>query len=362
MSSISSVIQELGGKERLVTVLQSNLLWIKQSFKVNNNLGSSGIRSLKGSWGDVYPETTGYLVPTLHKLGLFLGDEEACELAIHQLAYFESIQNEDGSFYQSNDNQRPILFDTAQILEGLHYLAHTVQKSKPVLKMTIQAVDWLGKQLDKEGNFTDYQYVANYNPAYHSRVAWKMASAELIKYSKPRTKTKALIDRIAELQNENKTYKNWGFEAGAPAFSHTVAYTLRGLWECADITHNRKLRKSVLKSITELAKSIDENGVAGSYDNNWQGDYGFLCAAGNAQLAILFTSVYRYSGDKKFLDLLSPLLQPLLKAQRSKLIHRGAIPSSIPMRGAYQRFKYTNWTQKFFCDAILGLFDEIGSR
>ena len=362
MYSIESVIKDLGGKEKLVVTLQENLKWIKQSFKVNNNLGSSGIRSLKGTWGDVYPETTGYLVPTLHKLGLFLDDEEACELAIKQLSYFESIQNEDGSFFQSNDNERPILFDTSQIIEGLYYMAHTIPNPKPVLSMIIKAVDWLGKQLDEKGNFTDYQYVENYNPAYHARVAWKMASAELIKYSKPRTKTKALIERIAELQNENNSYKNWGFEKGAPAFSHTVAYTLRGLWECADITHNRKLRRSILKSITVLAKSITDNGVAGSYDQDWNGDFDYMCAAGNAQLAILFTSVYRYSGDKKFLSLVEPLLQPLLRAQRPKLIHRGAIPSSIPMRGAYQRFKYTNWTQKFFCDAILGLFDEIGSR
>ena len=40
-----------------------------------------------------------------------------------------------------------------------------------------------------------------------------------------------------------------------------------------------------------------------------------------------------------------------------KYENKGAIPSSIPLYGPYQRFKYTNWTQKFYCDATMSVME-----
>ena len=360
MDNIEKILERLGGRAKLLKSLNANLTWLINSFDHNKNKGSSGTRTLRGKWGDVYPETTGYLVPTLYRLGELLDRKDACELALSQLEFFKSIQNEDGSFFQATDNDQPIIFDTAQILEGLLFIAHTCKDPKPILKMIILAVDWLGLQLDAEGVFTDYNYVENYNPAYYARVAWLMASAELIKYSKPRTKTKALIKRIATLQNKNKTFSDWSLHPNQPANTHTIAYTLRGLMECTDITHDRKIRRTFLASAKKMRDVILESGIAGAYDQEWNGDYDFQCATGNAQLAILYTKLYRRSGDKLYLGTIVPLLLPLIKSQRKRFIHKGAIPSSIPISGPYQRYKYTNWTQKFYCDAILELFSGIG--
>ncbi len=360
MDNIEKILERLGGRAQLVESLNANLSWLMSSFEQNKNQGSSGTRTLRGHWGDVYPETTGYLVPTLYRLGELLNRKDACKLALAQLEFFKSIQNEDGSFYQTVDNDEPIIFDTAQILEGLLFIAHMSKKPNPVLKMIINAVDWLGKQLDEEGLFTRYNYVENYNPAYYARVAWLMASAELIKYSKPRTKTKTLMKRIVSMQNKNKTFSDWSLHPGQPANTHTIAYTLRGLMECADITHDRKVRRGVTGSARELRDQIQKSGIAGAYDLEWNGDYDYQCATGNAQLAIFFIKLYRHSGDKSFLTTIVPLLQPLIKSQRKRFIHKGAIPSSIPISGSYQRYKYTNWTQKFYCDALLELFNGIG--
>ncbi len=360
MDSIENVISKLGGREKLMDSLEVNLSWLMASFKANGNQGSSGTCTLRGKWGPAYPETTGYLIPTLYRTGQMLGKQEACELALDQLAFLKKIQNADGSFFQSVDNQVPIIFDTAQILEGLLFFAHMNKDPEPILKMVILAVDWLGTQLDEEGLFTNYNYVENFNPAYYARVAWLMASAELIKYSKPRTKTKALIKRITGLQLENKAFSDWSFHPDQPAYTHTIAYTLRGLTECVDILNDRKLRKTVTASVRKMKDLILDEGVAGSYDKDWNGDHSFTCATGNAQLAILFTMMYRRSGHKSYLEALVPLLKPLIKKQRKRFIHKGAIPSSIPISGPYQRYTYTNWTQKFYCDAILDLVGNSG--
>lgn len=327
--------------------------WLLESFHVNNDMGSSGTRSLRGKWGAVYPETTGYIVPTLYKAGELVGNDEACKVALKQIEFFSNIQNENGSFWQAMDNQSPIVFDTAQIVEGLLFIAHMSKKPRPILKMINRAVDWLGTQLDDEGRFVDHHYVPDHDPAYYARIAWLMAAGELIKYSKPRTKTKKLITRIVGLQNENKSFKDWGFHPDQPAHTHTIAYTFRGLWECANMLNDRKLRKQVRSSVHMLSHTIEEQGgIAGAYDESWQGDSAYICAVGNAQLAILYLLMYQHSGSKKYLKHVTDLMKPLVKSQRPKLVHRGAIPSSIPMSGKYQKLKYTNWTQKFYCDAL----------
>jgi len=356
LAEIRDIIEGLGGKEKVEGALRNNLAWIVKSFKVNKNLGSSGTRSVRGAWGPVYPETTGYLVSTLLAAAKYFEDEKLKALALQQLDFFKSIQNEDGSFHQSPTVTEPIVFDTAQIILGLLSITPELEAPKAVMNMIIKAVDWLGLQLDKEGNFTDHNYVDNYNPSYYSRIAWPMASAELIKYSKPRTKTKKLIARLAELQTTNRYFEPMGFSPEQDPYTHNIAYTLRGLWECAEIINDRKLKKKVRTSAHVLNEVIlTEGKVGGSYDKDWKGDYSYQCSVGNAQLALLNMILYERSGHKENLDVVLLLLKPLFKKQGKVLLNSGAIPSSIPISGQYQRYKYTNWTQKFFSDALLKL-------
>lgn len=356
MPEIKSIIAALGGQEKLETALSNNLEWLLKSFAVNRGAGSSGTRTMRGSWGAVYPETTGYLIPTLYHTATYLGNEEGKAMAMNQLAFLDSIANEDGSYQQSPELSEPIVFDTAQILHGLLFFSSMVDQPKATLNRTKLTADWLGTQLDDEGQFTAFNYVEGYNPSYYARIAWAMAAAELIKYSRPRTKTKTLIKKIAEMQNENFSFSSWGFYPDEPGLTHTIAYTLRGLWECGEILNDRKLKKKVRLSMNRLSEEITEHGaVAASYDQKWKGDYSYICATGNAQLALLYLILYERSGAKQNLEHVELLLRPLLAKQNKILLNKGAIPSSIPMKGKYQRFKYTNWTQKFFCDALLKL-------
>lgn len=360
MANISEIITNLGGKPKLEKALKNNMDWIVKSFKVNDHKGSSGTRSIRGTWGAVYPETTGYLVPTLLAYANYFNDSKVRKLALKQYSYFKSIQNKDGSFRQAEDNKEPIVFDTAQIILGLLAIVAEQEKPEPLLKMIRSAVDWLGLQLNDEGEFTSYNYVKNYNPAYYARVAWPMASAELIKYSKPRTKTKKLISRITDLQLENRSFDKMGFQKNQSAFTHNMAYTFRGLWECAEILNDRKLKKKVRHSMNALNEQILNKGkVAGTYSAKWKADYSFICSTGNAQLALMNLILYERSGHKRNLETVELLLKPLLKSQRNHLVNAGAVPSSIPIRGKYQRMKYTNWTQKFYCDALLKLLQLI---
>ena len=349
-------MSELGGQQKLEAALKSNLKWIAKSFEVNGLKGSSGKRTVYGQWGPPYPETTGYLIPTLLKCSPY--NDSLREIALAQLSFIRSIQNQDGSFYQLVENKAPIIFDTAQIVIGLIALCPEVLKFEEIAEVTKEAVIWMHEQLTEEGLFLEHNYVENYNPAYYARIAWAMSQGEAIFFSKITKKTKKLISRIADLQNADLMFAYAGFSAEEIPYTHTIAYTLRGLWECALYTNNKKLMHKVTDSLTRLSETLlSEGTAAGRYDAHWHGDYSFICSTGNAQLALLYLLVYERLLKKKFLQVVPLLLKPLLAGQRRLSLNKGAVPSSLPIWGPYQKWSFTNWTQKFYADALVSILE-----
>ena len=88
----------------------------------------SGVLCWEG--GDVYPEVTGYLIPTLLKYDEY-------DLARQYADYLLSIQNKDGSF--NGMDGKPKHFDTAAIYEGLTAIGDTdaAEKAKKYLEANI---------------------------------------------------------------------------------------------------------------------------------------------------------------------------------------------------------------------------------
>lgn len=358
LNDIQHIIDALGGKEKITASLKANLNWIYKSFKANDHLGSSGSRNIFGKWSDPYPETTGYLLPTLLNAAPYFSEENLISLSKLQLKFFESIKTVDGAYSQNMEDSEPVVFDVAQILLGLIAMVPFMEKSKDILLEIRITREWLRDILDDQGNFIAYNYVKEFQPAYYSRIAWPLGAAENIIDSRPSKKTKALVQRITESQNDNHSFKNWGFRKGEPALTHTIAYTLRGLWEYGEMVNSRQIKKQVTQALHRMSKAIRvDEGVAGSYTEEWEGDHSFVCSSGNAQLALLYMVVYERSRDKVFLERIVTLLKPLMKAQRKASINTGAISSSIPISGSYQRYKYTNWTQKFYSDALIKLLE-----
>src|SRR5262249_3862021 len=81
--------------------------------------------SLVDGWGSSYPETTGYIVPTLLNVARILGGdagEDARERARRMLDWLVSIQLPEGGFQGGMIDQTPVVpvtFNTGQILLGL---------------------------------------------------------------------------------------------------------------------------------------------------------------------------------------------------------------------------------------------------
>ena len=73
-------------------------------------------------WGASYPETTGYIVPTIIREAQATGDTELLQRARRMLDWLVSIQMPGGGFrggVTSDGPAVPVTFNTGQILLGL---------------------------------------------------------------------------------------------------------------------------------------------------------------------------------------------------------------------------------------------------
>ncbi len=354
------ILQELGGHQFISDRLDSSLSWLEKSMAICDHNGSSAYMTLWGRWADPYAETTGYLIPTLLQASKLSGKSQLEEPANQQATWLMSLQSQQGYYKTAFDKDEAFVFDTAQIVLGLLSL-YQENNNTALLDSAHSAVAWLESHLDEEGCFVSYNYVRDYNPAYYARIAWPMLAYYKLAQKSPSIQTLALYNRLIQLRQENGSYLQWGFHPDQAAYTHTIAYTLRGLYECSKIIEDNKTLQQVISSCDILANKILSDGIAGSYTTEWKGDHKYICSVGSAQLAILYLKRYQENPKPTYLDCITTLLKPLLKAQ-CQWPHKGALPGSIPLWGPYQRAKYTNWTQKFYCDALMGIIDKTGKE
>ncbi len=334
------------------------LIWLKTSFAVNEFNGSSAkyynpvFRPLK-AWAKPYPETTGYLLPTLIHYDPLFPNSFISKAIGKSVNWLKGLQNEDGSFPSGfHTTGNPSVFNTAQILIGLLSCAQDPSLPESHLEMQ-SAFNYLLNTADENGTWKKGNYVEGFNPSYYSRVLWPM-----IKYdstylnSKHRETLEAFSLYYFERYQENGSFEDWGFEKGKPAFTHTIAYTLRGFLGIANSFGNEKILAAVKKSMIKLKDTLKNDVLAGSYDENWIGDYTFTCPTGNFQLAII--AFMLSDGRDTFFEFGETLLKENMKFQNKSLINSldGAIPGSVPLSGPYQKFAYPNWAAKFFLDAV----------
>ena len=99
--------------------------------------------SLTEGWSTSYPETTGYIVPTLIDYGLEHSQREPIERARRMLDWLVSIQFPEGGFQGGMIHQTPrvpVIFNTGQILTGLVAGTRLDERYRDPM---CRAADWL---------------------------------------------------------------------------------------------------------------------------------------------------------------------------------------------------------------------------
>jgi len=349
MSDAEFIQEFIGDKKSLLSALEKNISWIKKSFSVNKSLVSSKYWSLWGKWSIDYPETTGYLLTKLIRSSGTLSDQTLINLASLQVNYLKGLQLNTGGFNVSKSSQESYVFDSAQIMLGLISI-YKINKEARVL------INWLISLLNNNGQFVSSNYKQDYNPSYYTRILWPILLAEQL-LSTSSNKTLKLYAYLKSLLNENGSFNKCSFDGSPFAFTHNLIYSYRGLWESSNLLNDKEFITVLENNLSSISdKIIKDNSFNGEYDVEWKTKKPFVCSAGNAQLVVLLLSIYKKTKNHNLLKPCHVLMQPLIKQQsKSFLFNKGGLSSSIPIWGKYQRFRYTNWTQKFYSDALIEL-------
>lgn len=348
--------------QRLIKYRQSldaSINWLGQTVKRSG--GSSAVLWPFGKWSPAYPETTGYIIKTLVDYSTFAEKPESKTLAIELGEWLLDIQEEGGYWCGGTypyKNQDPSVFNTGQILIGLAELARSTGDPK-WLEAATKGATWLADNVNDDGQWSVGNYVENHNPSYYTRVAWPMLEVwELSKENVIRDKAERVLATMASRKKKNGVIAGWGFKPDQPAFTHTIAYTIRGFMEAARIVDNWDRWGTVCQEAIEVVikkSELSSGQLPGRFSEDWKGNNSYVCLTGNAQLAICLLLYMEQDQDLRILNAACKLVDYVCDSQSRLPLNRfrGAIAGSRPLRGDYMKFRYPNWAAKFHCDSLM---------
>lgn len=322
-------------------------------------------------WSAPYPETTGYLIPTLISYGEQYGHNQSLVTARALGDWLLSIQHVDGYWYGGThpaaSNAAPSVFNTAQILKGLMAL-HSYTGEERWLVAATQGASWLASGVDDAGQWHIGNYSLGFNPSYYTQVAWPMLEVwNVTRDSNVLQAAKRVLDAILARQKSNGVIAGWGFSQGKAAFTHTIAYTLRGALESARLLDDwGTYGVPVVKPLEVLRAKAEMSGgrLAGAFSEEWQPTSWYTCLTGIAQLAICYLILEERENELRLVNTAAKLVDCVCSSQRSLLQRalpslNGAVAGSSPVWGRYMFLRYPNWAAKYHSDALMRLISRL---
>lgn len=299
------------------------LLWI-----ANNTIEDKGV-AVSSKERRIYPEVTGYYIPTLLKWG---EKERACNFAKHLC----SIQKEDGSWYDCED-KAPYVFDSAQILKGLVAIKDILPE---VDEHIIKGCDWILSNMQSDGRLTTPSKDAWGNSEDFCSELIHIYCLSPIKdageiFKKP--EYLVAVDKILGYYKKEKIDKIKNFSL----LSHFYAYVMEGLFDLGEVDLCKE-------SMERLEKYRNRKGaIPGLKDVPW------VCSTGLFQLAIVW---YKLGELEKG----NTLFYYALNLQNESGGWYGSYPASGLLskfyRGRKKPYYFPNeeisWAVKYFLDAL----------
>jgi hypothetical protein len=332
--------------------------WLVYAQKINKDGGISEGYDLIYGWLPSYPETSGYIIPTLFDYYFISKNAHYIQIC-KEIADWEcSIQLKSGGFRNNKAGfeSKAFIFDTGQILLGL-IRAYKELKDLKYLKSCINAGNFLIETQNEDGNWIKNNYL-NRSLTYNIRTAWALLELFLItndqKYKNGAIKN---IEWTLKQVTENYWFKNLELEYYGDPLLHFIAYTIEGLLECGIILKDNRLIQVSFNSSLQLLNYFENYGkLPATFNSKWYSHVNYSCLTGIAQLSIIWLKLSQiFNNEKFFLNAIKAnnyLKQKQILNNRFKDID-GAIKGSDPIWGKYSRFKFPNWAVKFFCDALM---------
>ncbi|MFH1701760.1 MAG: pectate lyase [Candidatus Zixiibacteriota bacterium] len=346
----------------LNTHLAEAISWLTRAQDATPDDGFARAYNLLTGWAPSYPETTGYIIPTLIDFYHQTKNEEILRRALKAADWLLEQQFPEGGIpggTVATMPKKPTIFNTGQVIFG--WVSAYKESGEVRYKDAVdRACHWLYEAQDENGTWTKHgSVVATYGlNTYNVRTAWAMMRGGEItgneNYIKAALKN---IDWALTQRNKIGWFENNCLTDNNNPLTHTIAYTIRGILECGLAASRNDYIAAAAESAREVLKLIHDDGyLAGRFDNKWNAAADYSCLTGTCQMSIIWSKLSSLGKGKAFLDGAKRALNYVCSTQNvttEDLNTRGGIKGSYPIDGQYGKFEYLNWAAKFFSDAVM---------
>jgi uncharacterized protein YyaL (SSP411 family) len=344
------------------------LAWLERAQDASPDDGISrgyGIRftsdfEVRG-WQASYPETTGYIIPTLLAASRHFGRSDLLERARRAAAWESRLQLADGAVVGGliGQNAGPAAFNTGQVIFGW-LAAGEAFDDQTFLDSASRAGRYLVRTLDADGLWrTAASAMADGRwTLYNARTAWALAAAaDRLAQPDFADAARQNLDAVTSAQHDNGWFPECCLNDAERPLLHTLAYTIRGLVESGWLLSDERYVAAGTRAAAVLAGLVDDDGwLPGRFDREWHGAVSWACLTGLAQMANVWLRLYSVSGEDHWLGPAEKVMTFLrsthdLDATEDGI--RGGIRGSQPIGGAYGPYQVLSWATKFFLDAVV---------
>jgi hypothetical protein len=341
--------------------LRSVVDWIFRAQRPDG--GIAAYYSLLTGYSESYPEVTGYIIPTLYDFGRLTGDLVARHAAFLATDWLLSLQMTSGAFPGGlrasgsgpDNNARPSVFNTGQILQGL-VRANSETRNAKILERAVAAGDWLAAIQQADGSWTGPATYQGTPHTYYSMVAWALAQLAA-ESGDPRHA--AAAERNIDWVLAHVQPSGWidGINLhGHPAYLHFIAYVIQGTLECGILRQRDDAIMAAAKPAWVLLRKFETHKrLLGTYEPDFKGGQRFACLTGNAQMSCIWLRLFEVTGDLRYLNAalkMNEMLKQLLPVKGRRGVV-GGLAGSYPIWGAYQPMRFISWGCKFLADALM---------
>ncbi|ADC62720.1 beta-L-arabinofuranosidase domain-containing protein [Allochromatium vinosum] len=342
--------------------LDAAISWLKHAQDVTGNGGVAQTWLVRlNKWAPAYPETTGYIIPTLYRYATLTGDEDS-RIRARRMADWEiEIQHPSGGVLAGalGDSDQPTVFNTGQVIFGW-VRAFEEAGDERYREAAIRAANWLCDILDDDGCWRSWgsPMTGKQINTYNTRTAWSLARVHAITGERRFLDAAVRNGEWALTQAQpNGWLANNCLQDNQQPFTHTIAYAMRGLLEIGDYAQRGDLLDAARNIGDAMLDAMPANGrLPGRFNNRWRSTAHWSCLTGDCQLGINWGRLYQIIGESKYREATARILSFVKRTQRldgGDPNTRGGIKGSHPINGGYHPWQYPNWATKFYADALM---------
>jgi hypothetical protein len=348
------------------TRLAAAVAWVLRAQQATPDAGVSlGYFPLKieGGWYPSYPETTGYLITTLIAYARKYRRDYVRDAALAMAVWETEVQMPSGAVQGGalapKDKQTPSAFNTGMVLDGW-CTAYEVTGDQRFLGAGAAAARFLAADMDEAGYFrTNGAFVRQgETKTYNCLCAWSMLRlARLTGDQQLERAAVRTVEAALRRQRDNGWFANNCLELSSIPLTHTIAYTLQGVFEVGLLAAREDFVSAAERGLSNvLHRSRPDGFLAGRFDAQWNPAANFVCLTGSCQLALVAYRFAEVFGKRDLLASADRILSFVKATQRldgedPNMI--GAIAGSYPLLGSYMSGGFPNWATKYFIDALL---------